>query len=264
MEDTKASIADQRDRLADATAVWKPKLQEMVTVVDKNFADYFGRFRCVGRVELTDGRKPNPATGEPEGPDDFAQYKVHTHASPSPYSPSPSPSPSPAPSLSPQVHIKVKWRDDESLHVLGEGGRDSGGERSVATMVYLISLQSINPAPFRVVDEINQAMDSTNERHVFECITHACRGGAEGGSQYFLLTPKLLPDLEYGAGTAIQVGAPAPHTPQTPYFEHTPQARPSPTFTLALTATCACAATQLVLNGPHNVDKSAFALANYT
>ena len=43
-------------------------------------------------------------------------------------------------------------------------------------------------APFRVVDEINQAMDSTNERKVFECITRACQ---KGDKQYFLLTPKL-------------------------------------------------------------------------
>ena len=69
-------------------------------------------------------------------------------------------------------------------------------------MVYLISLQNINPAPFRVVDEINQAMDSTNERNVFECITHACR---EGGKQYFLLTPKLLPDLDYGEDVCLQI-----------------------------------------------------------
>ena len=83
-----------------------------------------------------------------------------------------------------------------------QGGRDSGGERSVATMVYLISLQNINPAPFRVVDEINQAMDADNERNVFDCITAACR---DGGKQYFLLTPKLLPDLDYGEDTAIQL-----------------------------------------------------------
>ena len=101
-----------------------------------------------------------------------------------------------------KIHIRVQWRANEELHVLGESGRDSGGERSVATMVYLISLQNINPAPFRVVDEINQAMDSTNERNVFECITHACR---EGGKQYFLLTPKLLPDLDYGDDTVIQL-----------------------------------------------------------
>jgi len=146
----------------------------MITQVNDNFAMYFQRFRCCGEVHLSDGRKLNEA-GQPEGPDDFSQYKIH---------------------------IKVQWRATEQLHVLGEGGRDSGGERSVATMVYLISLQNINPAPFRVVDEINQAMDSTNERNIFECITHACN---EGGKQYFLLTPKLLPDLPYGEDTVVQL-----------------------------------------------------------
>ena len=101
-----------------------------------------------------------------------------------------------------KIHIRVQWRANEELHVLGESGRDSGGERSVATMVYLISLQNINPAPFRVVDEINQAMDSSNERNVFQCITAAC---SQGGKQYFLLTPKLLPDLDYSDDTTIHL-----------------------------------------------------------
>ena len=126
--DTRAEIDEKRGRLAELTAEWKPQLEEMVATVNENFATYFRRFRCVGEVTLADGRKVNPATGEAEGPDDFAQYKIL---------------------------IKVQWRSSETLHVLGEGGRDSGGERSVATMVYLISLQNINPAPFRVVDEIS-------------------------------------------------------------------------------------------------------------
>lgn len=32
----------------------------------------------------------------------------------------------------------------------------SGGERSVSTMLYLMALQELNRCPFRVVDEINQ------------------------------------------------------------------------------------------------------------
>lgn len=179
--DTQRQVLDMRGRLAELTEEWKPALEKMVAEVDQNFSAYFERFSCVGKVELCDGRKLNPQTGEPEGPDDFSAYKIH---------------------------IKVQWRQKEALHVLGEGGRDSGGERSVATMIYLISLQTVNPAPFRVVDEINQAMDSHNERHVFECITHACRSG---GKQYFLLTPKLLPDLDYGEETAIQLVINGPH-----------------------------------------------------
>ncbi len=47
----------------------------------------------------------------------------------------------------------------------------------------------------RCVDEINQGMDARNERLVFDLLVQiSCR---ESSSQYFLLTPKLLPNLEY-------------------------------------------------------------------
>lgn len=73
--------------------------------------------------------------------------------------------------------------------------RQSGGERAVSTIFYLMALQSLARAPFRVVDEINQGMDPRNERMVHSrmvdiaCSTHT--------SQYFLITPKLLPNLTY-------------------------------------------------------------------
>ena len=170
---TTEEVQTKQGELQATEAEWKPALKEMVESVDKSFSSYFARFNCSGEVVLTDGRALDE-DGRPYGEDKYNDYKIH---------------------------IKVKWRANEELHVLGEAGRDSGGERSVATMVYLISLQNINPAPFRVVDEINQAMDSSNERNVFQCITHAC---SQGGKQYFLLTPKLLPDLDYGEDTAIQ------------------------------------------------------------
>lgn len=34
--------------------------------------------------------------------------------------------------------------------------RQSGGERSVSTILYLVALQDVAACPFRVVDEINQ------------------------------------------------------------------------------------------------------------
>ena len=49
--------------------------------------------------------------------------------------------------------------------------------------------------PFRVVDEINQGMDPVNERKVFrQLVEAACQPDTP---QCFLLTPKLLPNLEY-------------------------------------------------------------------
>lgn len=62
-------------------------------------------------------------------------------------------------------------------------------------MLYLIALQDLSKSPFRVVDEINQGMDPRNERLVHEQIVQAACG--KNTSQYFLVTPKLLPNLEY-------------------------------------------------------------------
>ncbi|KAK0615797.1 SMC5-like protein [Bombardia bombarda] len=92
------------------------------------------------------------------------------------------------------IEIRVKFRENETLQRLDQH-RQSGGERAVSTIFYLMSLQSMAQAPFRVVDEINQGMDPRNERMVHERMVEiAC---CEHTSQYFLITPKLLPDLRY-------------------------------------------------------------------
>ncbi|KAJ2901918.1 hypothetical protein MKZ38_001270 [Zalerion maritima] len=92
------------------------------------------------------------------------------------------------------IEIKVKFRENETLQLLDQH-RQSGGERAVTTIFYLMSLQSMAQAPFRVVDEINQGMDPRNERMVHERMVEiACR---EHTSQYFLITPKLLTGLRY-------------------------------------------------------------------
>jgi chromosome segregation ATPase len=58
-----------------------------------------------------------------------------------------------------------------------------------------MSLQELSKAPFRVVDEINQGMDPRNERMVHsQLVEAACRPHTP---QYFLITPKLLADLQY-------------------------------------------------------------------
>ncbi|RFU26736.1 hypothetical protein B7463_g9588, partial [Scytalidium lignicola] len=65
------------------------------------------------------------------------------------------------------IEIKVKFRETETLQLL-DAHRQSGGERSVSTIFYLMALQALARAPFRVVDEINQGMDPRNERMVHE------------------------------------------------------------------------------------------------
>ena len=63
--------------------------------------------------------------------------------------------------------LQVKFREEGQLEVL-DRARHSGGEKSVSTIMFLLSLQKITATPFRVVDEINQGMDATNERKVFQ------------------------------------------------------------------------------------------------
>jgi structural maintenance of chromosomes protein 5 len=81
----------------------------------------------------------------------------------------------------------------------------------LTTILYLMSMTEYARAPFMLVDEINQVcdllcpcrgclimvqgMDQRAERAVHnELVKTTCR--ADSG-QYFLITPKLLPDLKY-------------------------------------------------------------------
>jgi structural maintenance of chromosomes protein 5 len=66
----------------------------------------------------------------------------------------------------------------------------------VSTIMFLLSLQVITQTPFRVVDEINQGMDQTNERKVFQAMVDASK--KKSTAQCLLMTPKLLPQLDYG------------------------------------------------------------------
>lgn len=96
-----------------------------------------------------------------------------------------------------EMILKVSFRQTDALEQLS-GKRHSGGERAVSTIMYLMALQELTSAPFRVVDEINQGMDERNERLVFDRIVRSCcRSGGDLAQkpQYFLVSPKLLPGL---------------------------------------------------------------------
>ena len=99
------------------------------------------------------------------------------------------------------IDILVKFRKQEKLQSLS-AFRQSGGEKSVSTMLYLMSL-SADKMGFRVVDEINQGMDPRNERLVHQLIVKSACHQVEGSTQYFMITPKLLTNLEYDAQMAV-------------------------------------------------------------
>lgn len=102
--------------------------------------------------------------------------------------------------------------EGENMSVLN-ANRQSGGERAVSTIFYLMALQDLAQAPFRVVDEINQGMDPRNERMVHErMVDIACQ---ERTSQYFLITPKLLTGLKFHPKMKVHVINSGEHVPKS-------------------------------------------------
>ncbi|VVT50694.1 uncharacterized protein SAPINGB_P002849 [Magnusiomyces paraingens] len=141
---------------------WEPELRRIVSTISDAFTQAFKRINCRGEVRL----------GHTDGP--FSEWSID---------------------------IMVSFRQGTDLQVLTHQ-LQSGGERAVSTIFYLISLQRITKSPFRVVDEINQGMDPRNERVVHSHMVHvACE---ENSSQYFLVTPKLLQDLDYHPKMKVQ------------------------------------------------------------
>ncbi|XP_070206218.1 structural maintenance of chromosomes protein 5-like [Littorina saxatilis] len=146
-----------RGNVTEMRNQWLNPLKELIERINENFSFFFTAMGCNGEVDLS----------IPEDQEAYNKYGVR---------------------------IKVKFRDAEALKELTPF-HQSGGERSVSTVLYMMALQELARCPFRCVDEINQGMDPVNERKVFELVVQTvCKKSA---SQYFLLTPKLLPDLEY-------------------------------------------------------------------
>ncbi|XP_010189432.1 PREDICTED: structural maintenance of chromosomes protein 5-like [Mesitornis unicolor] len=128
----------------------------MIERISEKFSSFFSSMQCAGEVDL-----------HVENEEEYDKYGIR---------------------------IRVKFHSRTELHELTPY-HQSGGEKSVSTMLYLMALQELNRCPFRVVDEINQGMDPMNERRVFEMVVKtACK---ESTSQYFFITPKLLQNLTY-------------------------------------------------------------------
>lgn len=157
LDTKKEDLDNHQAEIEQAKQQWIKPLKELMNRINTSFSYFFSCMKCAGEVDLH----------VPEKEDDYEKYGVK---------------------------IKVKFRDAEVLREL-TSHHQSGGERSVATVLYMMALQELTKCPFRCVDEINQGMDPINERKIFELVVQTvCK---KSNSQYFLLTPKLLPDLEY-------------------------------------------------------------------
>ncbi|KAF5912736.1 hypothetical protein HPG69_007726 [Diceros bicornis minor] len=146
----KVELDKYRESISQVKERWLNPLKELVEKINEKFSNFFSSMQCAGEVDL-----------HTENEEDYDKYGIR---------------------------IRVKFRSSTQLHELTPH-HQSGGERSVSTMLYLMALQELNRCPFRVVDEINQGMDPINERRVFEMVVNtACK---ENTSQYFFITPKI-------------------------------------------------------------------------
>ncbi|WUR02140.1 structural maintenance of chromosomes protein 5 (SMC5) [Vairimorpha necatrix] len=99
-----------------------------------------------------------------------------------------------------RLNILVKFRNNEKLEKLSSF-RQSGGEKSVSTILYLLALQLVDTSPFRLVDEINQGMDKINEKIILEILFDICEREEE--TQFFIISPKLVDGLKYSKNMKI-------------------------------------------------------------
>lgn len=166
---------------------YEDELVPVISKIDEAFSESFARIGCAGQVVVHKASSSEAAdcTEEQGGLENGLDFENWA------------------------IHIYVKFRESEPLSLL-DSHRQSGGERAVSTIFYLMALQSLSRSPFRVVDEINQGMDPRNERMVHGRMVDiaaanekAVAEGQSGGSQYFLITPKLLSGLKYERGMAV-------------------------------------------------------------
>ncbi|XP_008840973.1 structural maintenance of chromosomes protein 5 isoform X2 [Nannospalax galili] len=166
----KVELDEYRENISQVKERWLNPLKELVDKINEKFSNFFSSMQCAGEVDL-----------HTENEEDYDKYGIR---------------------------IRVKFRSSTQLHELTPH-HQSGGERSVSTMLYLMALQELNRCPFRVVDEINQGMDPINERRVFEMVVNtACK---ENTSQYFFITPKLLQNLPYSEKMTVLFVYNGPH-----------------------------------------------------
>ena len=147
MAERQTEIERITGKITEYRQIWEPRLKSLITRVSVAFGEAFSSIGCSGEVLLSQSSDGTPT-------DDFEKWAIQ---------------------------IKVKFRETEDLQLL-TSQRQSGGERSVSTIFYLMALQDLAKAPFRVVDEINQGMDPRNERLVHgRMVDAACRADT---SQY--------------------------------------------------------------------------------
>ncbi|KAM0686962.1 Structural maintenance of chromosomes protein 5 [Conglomerata obtusa] len=139
------------------------KVNYLLEPVNKRFSHFFEKMKCEGKVEFVH-----------EGLE-YNKWKLN---------------------------IFVKFREDEPLMQLSSG-RQSGGEKSVSTMIFLLALQNLSVSPFKLVDEINQGMDRNNEKMISNLLVKISE--EIDAPQFFIITPKIVSGINFGENMKIIV-----------------------------------------------------------
>ncbi|KAJ8610724.1 hypothetical protein MRB53_038366 [Persea americana] len=184
------SLKDLQAEIQEIQQQWEPELDRLVGRISDAFSENCSRIQCAGKwwCTRTKSSKNGPFTSRSNSGKSVRLACARL-----------------------ELTILIPCRERDELAIL-TSKRQSGGERTVSTIFYLMSLQSLARAPFRVVDEINQGMDPRNERLVHSrIVATAC---AEYSSQYFLITPKLLTGLDYHPKMKVHCIASGEHVPQ--------------------------------------------------
>lgn len=156
---------------------WFEKIEKIISKINQHFSHFMETMDCAGEIELI--RKSEH---------DYQSYGIE---------------------------IRVKYRNNEKLRALDRLVQ-SGGERAVAIAVYSLSLQHLSHVPFRCVDEINQGMDASNERRIFDMLVKTV--AKKNHSQFFYVTPKLLPNLSYNEHVTCCIVYNGPESQHNDYF----------------------------------------------
>ena len=120
LETRKKDMASKVGKLEELKGRWLPALEELISKINDSFSAFMAKIDCAGEVALY----------TPDNQEAYEEYGIS---------------------------IKVKFRHSEPLREL-TSFHQSGGERSVSTMIYMIALQELTKVPFRCVDEINQVL----------------------------------------------------------------------------------------------------------
>ncbi|MEM4303605.1 MAG: hypothetical protein QXQ70_06910 [Candidatus Caldarchaeum sp.] len=90
------------------------------------------------------------------------------------------------------VEVYVGFRGVEPT--LLNAHTQSGGERIVATMAFLLALQKYIKSPFRAVDEFDVHLDPLNRERIINILTSTAK--QDGDTQYIIITPGRVPYKE--------------------------------------------------------------------